>query len=113
MRAVVLRSGRLEVDELPDPVPGTGQLLVRPLACGICGSDLHAAQLAARDPAAAGPEPRVMGHELSAEVVGVGPDVTGFTEGDVVVSLAAGGYAERAVVSAAGSFKVPAGVDPR
>jgi threonine dehydrogenase-like Zn-dependent dehydrogenase len=54
-----------------------------------------------------------MGHEFSAEVVGVGPEVTGFTAGDVVVSLAAGGYADRAVVSAAASFKVPAGLDPR
>jgi threonine dehydrogenase-like Zn-dependent dehydrogenase len=117
MRAVVLRSGRLEVDELADPVPGQGQLLVRPLACGICGSDLHAAQLAAKNvemaPAVAGAGPRVMGHEFSAEVLAVGPEVTGFSAGDVVVALAAGGYAERAVVSAAASFKVPAGLDPR
>jgi threonine dehydrogenase-like Zn-dependent dehydrogenase len=90
---------------------------VRPLACGICGSDLHAAQLAAKNPDAApyggGEGPRVMGHEFSAEVLAVGPDVTGFTAGDVVVSLAAGGYADRAVVSAAASFTVPAGLDPR
>lgn len=117
MRAVVLRSGQLVVDELPDPVPATGQLLVRPLACGICGSDLHAVQLAAENPSAAafaGSDGlRVMGHEFSAEVVEVGPEVKGFSPGDVVVSLASGGYGERAVVSAAASFKVPAGVDPR
>ena len=40
MRAAVLRQGRLEVRETPDPVPGAGQLLVRPLACAICASDL-------------------------------------------------------------------------
>jgi threonine dehydrogenase-like Zn-dependent dehydrogenase len=117
MRAVVLRSGRLEVDELPDPVPDEGQLLVRPLACGICGSDLHAAQLAAKNPDSApyagGVGPRVMGHEFSAEVLAVGPEVTGFSTGDVVVSLAAGGYADRALVSAGASFKVPAGLDPK
>jgi threonine dehydrogenase-like Zn-dependent dehydrogenase len=117
MRAVVLRGGQLELDEWPDPVPGHGQLLVRPLACGICGSDLHAAQLAARNVDLAGsagaPGPRVMGHEFSAEVLAVGPEVTGFTVGDVVVSLAAGGYADRALVVAAASFKVPAGLDPR
>jgi threonine dehydrogenase-like Zn-dependent dehydrogenase len=117
MRAVVLRSGKLEVEEGPDPVPDRGQLLVRPLACGICGSDLHAAQLAARNVEITGyaeaAGPRVMGHEFSAEVLAVGPDVAGFTAGDVVVSLAAGGYADRALVSAAASFKVPAGLDPQ
>lgn len=116
MRAVVLRSGKLEVDEWPDPAPDEGQLLVRPLACGICGSDLHAAQLAAKNPGTAPPAglgPRVMGHEFSAEVLAVGPGVTGFAPGDVVVSLAAGGYADRAVVRAGASFKVPAGLDPR
>ncbi|GAB2731827.1 hypothetical protein [Kitasatospora kifunensis] len=34
--------GALVVEEVPDPVPQSGQLLVRTLACGICGCDLHA-----------------------------------------------------------------------
>jgi threonine dehydrogenase-like Zn-dependent dehydrogenase len=84
MRAAVLRRGRLEVDTVPDPEPGPGEVLVRTLACGICGSDLHALthidkvveaaldsgvpfQLdVARDV--------VMGHEFCAEVVDFGPD---------------------------------------
>ncbi len=30
------------IDTIPDPVPGPGEVLVKTLACGICGSDLHA-----------------------------------------------------------------------
>lgn len=42
MRAVVMRSGELIVDEVPEPVPGPGQRLVEPVAVGVCGSDLSA-----------------------------------------------------------------------
>src|SRR5262249_32975600 len=44
MRAAVMRDARLVVDDVPDPVPGAGEVLVKTLACGICGSDLHALQ---------------------------------------------------------------------
>jgi len=43
MRAVVRRDGALHLDTgFAEPHPGAGQVLVRTLACGICGSDLHA-----------------------------------------------------------------------
>ncbi len=42
MRAVVRRGGALIVDDIATPVPGPGQVLCKTLACGICGSDLHA-----------------------------------------------------------------------
>ena len=42
MRAAVMRNKKIVADDVPDPVPGPGQVLVRTLACGICGSDLHA-----------------------------------------------------------------------
>ncbi len=41
MRAAVLSDGKFTVENLPAPSPGPGQILVRPLVCGICGSDLH------------------------------------------------------------------------
>jgi len=42
MRAAIFRNGEIVVDTLPGPKPGPGQVLVKTLACGICGSDLHA-----------------------------------------------------------------------
>lgn len=83
MRAAVVRPGQIAVTELADPAPGPGQVLVRTLACGICGSDLHAAQdlagFAANMARVGGPgglDPRqdvVFGHEFSAELVAYGP----------------------------------------
>jgi threonine dehydrogenase-like Zn-dependent dehydrogenase len=77
MRAAVLRGADIAIEELPDPVPGPGQLLLAPIATGICGSDLHAvaARRALPDPTAA--PPIVMGHEFCAEVVAAGPDTDG------------------------------------
>lgn len=83
MRAVVMRGGRLELDTVPDPTPGPGEVLVRTLACGICGSDLHALRhgpdvvAAMRDMGVANVMDAgrdvVMGHEFAAEVVDHGP----------------------------------------
>ena len=84
MRAAVFRQGSIVVDTLPDPVPVQGQVLVRTLACGICGSDLHAAKhthqfvnLARR----AGnrwsmdaDRDVVFGHEFCCEVIEYGPN---------------------------------------
>ena len=87
MSAVVMRNGGLELLEAPIPRPGPGEVLVRTLAAGICGSDLHAlrygADLVAGVRAVAGfelfklDEPVVMGHELCAEVVEYGPRTRG------------------------------------
>jgi threonine dehydrogenase-like Zn-dependent dehydrogenase len=84
MRAAVMRSQRLVVAELPPPEPGPGEVLVKTLACGICGSDLHALKHAQRFVEAsrrAGSaftmdlsRDVVMGHEFCAEIVDHGPD---------------------------------------
>ena len=83
MRAAVTRIGGVAVEDVDDPVPGPGQVLVRTLACGICGSDLHAAadlrrfaRLAADAGSMGGLDPErgvVFGHEFCAEVVEHGP----------------------------------------
>jgi threonine dehydrogenase-like Zn-dependent dehydrogenase len=84
VRAAVMRNKQLVVDTIPDPVPGPGQVLVKTLACGICGSDLHALRFAERmadlarragAPYVMDPERDiVMGHEFCAEVLDYGPD---------------------------------------
>lgn len=80
MRAVVKRGQRLELDRIVEPVPDKGQVLVRTLRCGICGSDLHALRhmdrmVAERSDGPARPLPdMVMGHEFCAEVLDYGPD---------------------------------------
>ena len=42
MRAAFTRQGKIVVDTAEDLVPSAGEVLVKTLACGICGSDLHA-----------------------------------------------------------------------
>jgi len=84
MRATVMRSSKLVVDTLPDPEPGPGEVLVKTLACGICGSDLHALKHADKlvEAAREGGMPFnmdpardvVMGHEFCAEVLDFGPE---------------------------------------
>src|SRR6516225_9986059 len=83
MRAVVMRQKTLVVADLPDPEPGPGEVLVKTLACGICGSDLHAlkhaerlAEVNRRTGSAFVMDPGrdiVMGHEFCAELVDYGP----------------------------------------
>ena len=106
MRACVMRDGRLVVDDVPEPRPGPGQLLVRTLACGICGSDLHflrhapamvglteqlAASLGELGPVLAPAidlgSDIVMGHEFCSEVLEAGPDSSGPSPGTPVVSI--------------------------
>ncbi len=81
IEAAVLRSPRapLAVRRLPVPEPGPGQVLVRPMAVGLCGTDLHAYE--GRFPL---PLPIVIGHEIAGVVVALGPGTTGLRAGDSV-----------------------------
>jgi threonine dehydrogenase-like Zn-dependent dehydrogenase len=100
------------------PEPGPGEVLLRVLACGVCGSDLH--HFAGRAPEAA---PLVYGHEFAAEVVAYGPDASGPAPGTRVVAVPQaggeivglserypGGFAEQAVVAADMLIPIPADV---
>jgi threonine dehydrogenase-like Zn-dependent dehydrogenase len=84
MKAAFIQNGTVHVGEMPDPVPGKGQVLVRTHSCGICASEahfLHAGEnivtlsrkhggpYAALDPAC----PFVPGHEYVGEVIDYGP----------------------------------------
>jgi L-iditol 2-dehydrogenase len=81
VRALVLKApGELEVKDVPTPEIGQGDLLVRVMACGICGSDVHGldGSTGRRIP------PLVMGHEAAGVVEKVGAGVAAFAPGDRV-----------------------------
>lgn len=98
-----MRGGRLVVDDFPDRPPAPGQVLVEVLACGICGSDLHAlehtedfvsmSRLAAEEAGPLAPEVMdptrdvVMGHEVCGRVLEVGENVGNSRPDDVIVTL--------------------------
>ena len=71
---------RLEMRDVPVPAPQAGEVLLKVLAVGICGSELHGFKIHAprRTP------PLILGHEFSGEIVAVGPGVTGYRAGDLV-----------------------------
>jgi threonine dehydrogenase-like Zn-dependent dehydrogenase len=95
MRAVVLRDDRLEVRDTDDPVPGSGELLLRTLSTAICASDVHFMDhpdLAIDDPTGRSlydpHQDIVLGHEFVGEVVGHGPDCSeAFPVGTRVTSI--------------------------
>lgn len=66
--------------EIPDPVLGDNDIVVKVMAVGVCGSDMH--RFKGELPF---PKGTVMGHEFSGEVVEVGKNVTNFVLGDKVV----------------------------
>jgi threonine dehydrogenase-like Zn-dependent dehydrogenase len=86
MRAVIRRGNSLVVGDMAVPVPKEGQVLVKTLCCGICGSDLHALEQPAFG--GGGDGGVVFGHEFCAEVVENGPGTEGrFKPGTHVCSI--------------------------
>ncbi|MFN3649386.1 MAG: alcohol dehydrogenase catalytic domain-containing protein [Armatimonadota bacterium] len=80
MRAAVYRGeGRVEVEELPVPEIGPGELLVRVHTCGVCGTDLKKIEYGLTPP------PRVFGHETAGTIAAVAPGETEWRVGDRVV----------------------------
>lgn len=100
MKAAVYHGPRdIRVQDLDQPGITENEILVRVRACGICGSDLHMYRLGMFEvlgrPVANG---RVMGHELSGEVVDVGSAVHDFRRGDRITGVGLGGFAEYVAV---------------
>ncbi len=141
MRAAVLRDGRMVYrDDVPDPVPEAGQVLVAVRSCGICGSDLHFAahggEVVAMTAQVAGDAAGMkldlgrdvfMGHEFSAEILEAGPGTETHPPGTLVTSIPVllsakgvepivysnstiGGYAERMLLSAPLLLPIPNGL---
>jgi threonine dehydrogenase-like Zn-dependent dehydrogenase len=87
MKAAIMRNAQIVVDEMAMPTPSEGEVLVKTLACGICGSDLHALKHG-HDMVQTSLETGgsfvmdltkdvVMGHEFCAEVLDYGPGTQG------------------------------------
>ncbi len=83
MKAVIYNgAGKpLSLEQRDKPVAGPGELVLRVKACGICGSDLHAAQTGFTV------EGLVMGHEFSGEVAEIGAGVEGWQLGDRALAI--------------------------
>lgn len=139
MLAAVYRSGTFVVDEIPDPRPRDGQVLVEIEATGICGSDLSAARhtelflQSARDSGTSlysfdPQQDLVFGHEYAGRVIETGAGVENVSVGDLVAGYAlvddadgvtrlcgysnehTGGFAQRMVLQASAVHRVPAHV---
>ncbi|ANW01412.1 alcohol dehydrogenase AdhP [Bradyrhizobium icense] len=139
MKAAVVRAfGKpLVIEDVPMPVPGPGEILVKVKACGVCHTDLHAAS---GDWPVKPVPPFIPGHEAAGVVAALGPDVADFKLGDAVGVAwlhdacmrceycetgwetlcehqhntgysVNGGFAEYVVASAAFAARLPAGAD--
>jgi threonine dehydrogenase-like Zn-dependent dehydrogenase len=140
MRAALTKDKTMVVTEVADPEPLEGQLLVRTLACGICGSDLHALadpdafMETARRSGGTPYDPRdglVFGHEFAGEIVAYGPGTQqALPVGTVVcgppigigpqgagiigyASMYPGGYGEYMILTEGLTMAVPNGLDPK
>ena len=141
MRAVVMRNKELSVASCETPKPGSGEVLIRVDACGICGSDLHALKHGGEFVSQSQKggtlgldmdvsKDVVMGHEYCGELVEFGPDCTqSVASGERVCSIPAllrgnrihtlgysnehpGGYAEYMRLTESFLEPVPNGLSP-
>jgi threonine dehydrogenase-like Zn-dependent dehydrogenase len=141
MRAAIARRGQLVCEDIAELEPAEGQVLVKTLCCGICGSDLHAlthlhqmADATAKSSGAAAFDPEadmVFGHEFCAEVLDYAPGAQKrLKSGTRVVTIPIllggagmaslgysntypGGFAERMLVSDPLLIEVPNGLSDR
>lgn len=83
MKAAIVREFKspLTLERVPIPDPGPGEMLVKVMACGVCHTDLHAAD---GDWPIKPKLPFIPGHEIAGVVVALGPGVKDFAIGDAV-----------------------------
>ncbi|MGV3491326.1 MAG: zinc-dependent alcohol dehydrogenase family protein [Devosia sp.] len=129
-------AGDMRIEDLARPAPAAGELLVRVLATGICGSDRH--MFRGEYPTA---KPVTLGHEFCGVVEATGAGVTGFDAGTMISGdpniscgtcahcasgrpnlcaeltpigvMRDGGFAEYVIVPAGQAAALPTGIDPR
>jgi len=114
MKAVVLHEyggpEKLKVEDVPDPVAGPGEVLVRVAASSVNPIDFKLRGGSYREyfPLQL---PAILGRDISGTVRAIGSGVTGFAPGDRVMALGDKAYAELAVVKAEDLAHVPEGLD--
>jgi (R,R)-butanediol dehydrogenase / meso-butanediol dehydrogenase / diacetyl reductase len=84
----------LRVEDVPEPTePGAGEVVIKVVACGICGTDLHEfvagpiVTSAEPHPLTGALNPQILGHEFAGDVVAAGAGVTRVAEGDRVAVM--------------------------
>jgi (R,R)-butanediol dehydrogenase/meso-butanediol dehydrogenase/diacetyl reductase len=87
-------AGDLRIEEVAEPAaPGEGEVVVRVVTCGICGTDLHEyvsgpiVTPVEPHPLTGAKNPQILGHEFAGDVVAIGPGVTRVAEGDRVAIM--------------------------
>lgn len=110
MRAATIRERELLLEEHPDPVPGSGEVLVRVRAAGLNGADMM--QRRGLYPAPAGSPQDIPGMEFAGEVAHLGAAATRFAVGDRVMGIVGGGaQAELVTAHERELMPVPGGLD--
>ena len=114
MKASVLHEygapSKLKYENFADPTPGPGEVRVRVLAASVNPVDwkMRSGEAKDRFPVEF---PGVLGRDVAGVVESLGPDVSGFKEGDKVFALAHHSYAELCVVPAADLAHMPEGLE--
>jgi L-iditol 2-dehydrogenase len=80
LQAIMVQPGQIEFKDVPVQEPGKGQILVKVMRIGVCGSDIHVYH--GKHPYTS--YPVVQGHEVSAIIEKIGAEVEGFSLGDLV-----------------------------
>src|SRR3974390_3004505 len=112
MKAIQIRATGgpevLELAELPIPVPGPGQVLIRIEAIGVNFVEIYFRKGTYKETL-----PLIPGSEAAGTIEELGSGVSGFKPGDLVASVGVlGSYAEYALVPASQLVKVPDGLTP-
>lgn len=114
MKAIVLHEyggpEKLKYADMPDPVPGEGEVLVRLAATSVNPVDykMRSGEAQERFPVQF---PGILGRDVAGVVRELGPGVTGFSPGDKVIGFGSATYAELVVMKAADLAHLPEGLD--
>lgn len=114
MKAIVLHEyggpEKLKYEDMPDPVPGEGEVLVRLSATSVNPVDykMRSGEAQQRFPVQF---PGILGRDVAGIVRELGPGVTGFSPGDKVIGFGSATYAELVVIKATDLAHLPANLD--